>query len=99
MQKIYCTVHRDPSHTVSRLKMQKIGPKPLSCLEMPTPARWALTKYASMECPEGSIRKTQKHLVPGMVWGRNNCKQSRSWLAWLHHGYSGSGEEMWRDRF
>lgn len=56
-------------------------------------ARWALTKYASMGCPEGSIRKKQKHLAPRMSWGGNNCRQSRSRLALLHCGCSRSGEE------
>ena len=66
---------------------RKQGPCwPLGCLEMPSScsrARWALTKYASMGCSEGSVRKKQKHLAPRMAWGGNNCKQSRSWLALL----------------
>ena len=76
---------------------RKQGPcLPLGCLEMPSTcshARWALTKYASMGCSEGSVRKKQKHLAPRMAWGGNNCKRSRSWLALLSPRWNGSGEE------
>lgn len=43
-------------------------------------ARWALTEYASMGCPEGSIRKKQKHLAPRMAWvGTTASKAGAGW--------------------